>query len=435
MNRSLLLILLIAVAVGAIGGTIIAVAVPRSSAPSVARAAVPPAVPLPPKQVRRTARATPERSFSLRLRALTPRRATLRTPDPRGGPDWILRTELVERRSPPDPGKRESRAVGRSRCVQAGRLHAGSFGWLDPVGTFRPVPLRFNGAPVVCGSRRADMGGDPQVVVATTTSDLRRPAAVAVQTLVFGLIGTAGRDARLTVAGRRTSLPTGAGGTVFALLPGAVKTADIRLSVRYAGRGRVRALGGPGRRLPLRQGIRRFPMPTGVPVLTAQAPDPDGGLPYALEARPSTTGGRCSSSGGRVVGDRAGSLDVALGVFTEGGGGGGCSNPPRRGEKQFAVSWGTSFAGGLGAIEGEAPGPGRVARRLPRGRLVLSGLAQPGVVAVTIQSPSDVRTLTPTGPGRGIIAVYQDFPTGTIQTTARFRDGHTERQTVPLGNF
>jgi len=55
-------------------------------------------------------------------------------------------------------------------------------------------------------------------------------------------------------------------------------------------------------------------------------------------------------------------------------------------------------------------------------------------VAVTLETPRDVRTLTPTGRAHAFLAAYDgSFPTGKIRVVARFRDGHVWTQTLPVG--
>ncbi len=75
----------------------------------------------------------------------------------------------------------------------------------------------------------------------------------------------------------------------------------------------------------------------------------------------------------------------------------------------------------------------RIARRSLQGRTLVAGRARPDVVAVTIASPRDVRTLTPS-PREHVFAVVYDgqFPTGEIVVTARMRDGTTHRESVYL---
>jgi hypothetical protein len=175
-----------------------------------------------------------------------------------------------------------------------------------------------------------------------------------------------------------------------------------------------------------------------VPRIAARAPDPNGGLPFAMIAVPNGDGGWCTSSGGRNVGDRVGGVDYVRDVLTETqfSAGGGCtaSGPAlARLFKDHPVMMGWGGGSGPLAEEGaDTGGTGRVARRTQSGLMTFTGQAAPGVVAVTLATPRDVRTLIPTGPTHAIMAVYDgSFPTGRIKITARFKDGHVQTDELP----
>jgi hypothetical protein len=73
---------------------------------------------------------------------------------------------------------------------------------------------------------------------------------------------------------------------------------------------------------------------------------------------------------------------------------------------------------------GADPQPGRVARRTLPGQTMVWGRARDDVTAVTIATPRDVRTLSPSPRAHAFLAVYDgDFPTGEIVVTAHLRDG------------
>lgn len=435
--------------VGVCGGAIAAVAIPQTTPSPAATATAPaPAVPAAAVGVRRVAaaRRSPHDLSYVVLRPTGPVRVAATIKDPRGGPPWAVRQFLAERLAPTGPdGRGGPRVIGRNRCLQLGRLHRGRFGWLTADGTFRPVRASFAGAPTQCLSRRPDLAGRPFAEVITTITDPRRPAAEPVQTIVYGLAGTAAQDPRLTVAGRRAQIRRGSGGTMLAVLAPRTPSHAVRLTVRYPQRGTVTVLPSrePGSRLPARFEIRvQRRAPGAIPLLAAQAPDPDGGLPFAITATRSSEGGYCTSTGGRVVGDRAGGVDYDLHLMREHAGGrtGGC--PPTRaalrgqrlpgGRTLPPFSLGSSYGGGLGAEPGEDPGAGRVARRSPPGRVIYSGTADRGVRYLTFATPSDVRTIKPTGPAHAFLIVYAgSFPTGDTIVTTTFTDGRTRRDTIP----
>ena len=89
---------------------------------------------------------------------------------------------------------------------------------------------------------------------------------------------------------------------------------------------------------------------------------------------------------------------------------------------------GSSFGGGFGVELGEDPNAGRIARRSPRGLVVYSGTADADVRYLTFATPSDVRTIAPSGPAHAFLIVYAGgFPTGDTVVTTTFRDGRTRR--------
>jgi hypothetical protein len=335
--------------------------------------------------------------------------------------------------------------IGRNRCVQLGRLHRGRFGWLEGGGTFRPVGLRVVGAPYQCVSRRADLGRRAFAEVLTTITEPQRPAAEPVQTVVWGIAGPAARRAELAVAGDRAPIELGRAGTLLAVLGPEVHAADVALRVRHGNRTR-RLLGTGARRAelpaPLRGRIQQSARGAR-PELAAQAPDPDGGLPFAMTAVRSARGGWCTSAGGRVVGDRAGGVDYDLDLMRTAAAFGtscpaaesraGARLPDGRTPPPYRMRWSLG-GGGLGVEAGEDPAPGRVARRTLPGRVVFSGTADRGVKSLTFASPSDVRTIAPSGPAGAFLVVYAgDFPTGQLVITTAFDDGTTGRDEAPLG--
>ena len=81
---------------------------------------------------------------------------------------------------------------------------------------------------------------------------------------------------------------------------------------------------------------------------------------------------------------------------------------------------------------GAAPAPlaPQIARRTLPGRTVVKGSAPPDVVAVTIRTPRDVRTVKPVG--GFFLAVYDGaFYTGEVVATGRRADGSTVTERQP----
>lgn len=226
----------------------------------------------------------------------------------------------------------------------------------------------------------------------------------------------------------------------------ALVDADVERIDELAGlhelRGRIAALLAPAR---LANRIRR-PLPGAEPQLAAQAPDPDGGLPFGMDATRASGGGYCVGQGGRVVGDRTGHVDYALDVMRYYGGATG-SCPPTRAAMRGARRPGgrtppppyslmTSSGGAIGMEPGEDPRAGRIARRSPGGRVVFSGTTDPDVRTLTFATPSDVRTIAPSGPAHAFLVVYAGgFPTGETVITTTYGDGRTRRDAVPNLGF
>jgi hypothetical protein len=142
-------------------------------------------------------------------------------------------------------------------------------------------------------------------------------------------------------------------------------------------------------------------------------------------------GGSCTSAALRLVGDRAGRLNFTLHTLDD---------PPDLGclrsgkpavlsRERPLDSFATSGPEQL--EEGGDPQLGRIARRTLPGLTIITGTAHPDVVTVTIVTPSDIRTLTPTGRTHAFLAVYDGtFPGGGLELIAEFADGTTK--TMPV---
>jgi hypothetical protein len=412
-------LLLVGLAIGVLGGAIAAVAIPRTQA--AGQASTTPQ--LGPPGVVRTAPARHdprgESFIGLRLRG-TPR-VEARQPDPRGGPDWAVRVFRADRIVPPEARRHGvDPVIGRDLCAQLGRIHDGRFGWLDATGTFRPVAVSLRGAPWTCGSRTPDLAGHPYFDVVVPITDPRRSEARVKQIVAWGLAGSGATEVRLRMGATTMNAAHGAHGAFLSIGPAQLRSDEVTGVVSYRGGHRVR----------IPQATEGLPGPSRRPmVLSGSAPDPNGGLPYALLSNDS-----CTGSGSRILDDdRFGSIDYELGTLQElrRSGGSECSSSAMGDAKLFR-SYPVIFGYGSGADEpGTAPAPGRVARRTQRGTTIFTGRAAPDVVAVTLETPRDVRTLIPGGPAHGIIAVYDGtFPTGAVKVIARFKDGHTKTQTV-----
>lgn len=160
--------------------------------------------------------------------------------------------------------------------------------------------------------------------------------------------------------------------------------------------------------------------------IAARAPDPDGGAPYGLLEWRMPDGALCRYAG-RIVADTVGTLDPRTNRFqpypVKEGGSCDAQIPPRSHPVSFSVG---------GTPEDSDPAGARLRRTLP-GRTIISGFAHPEVKDITIQTPRDIRTLRPAGANRAFLVVYDGgFFSGTITVTARFADGSTRRQELPV---
>jgi hypothetical protein len=321
--------------------------------------------------------------------------------------------------------------IGHNLCAQLGRVHHGSFGWLDAAGTFRPVRVGANGggSTAFCTSRRPTLNHQPWLLTLSPITEPAAPAARVKSTVAWGLAGSGARAVTLYLAGR-TVIPDKTPHRAFLVVAGPeLSQHQVTGTIAYPG-GKTVTLPHPSR-MPGMGGL------SGSARLAARAPDPNGGLPFAMIAARGPGGGWCTVTGGRIVGDRVGGVDYRQDILSEtrSSGGGGCSGTARdeaRYFKDHPVL--LSYSGGGDAPEegGDIGNAGRVARRTQRGLMIFNGRVAPDVVAVTLETPRDVRTLIPTGPAHSIMAVYDgSFPTGTVRIVAHFKDGHTKVDTLP----
>jgi hypothetical protein len=418
---------LIAVVVGLLAGVVAALVIPTTRVVGAARgASATPAQVVPGTDT--VARVAPARKpfGDVELRPTGPVRIEARAADPLGGPEWAVR--VFEARRVVRPAARRpgvDPVIGHGLCAQVGRIHDGRFGWLEADGTFRPVPVSEQGGSVSeCGSLKPDHRGEATLNTLSPITEPHAPAARVKSTVAWGVAGAGARSVDLEIAGRAVTPPRTAHNAYLVVEGPEVDQTEIGGTATYAGGRRVK-LGGRYHRIAgAGPGMAKVQ-------LAARAPDPNGGLPFAMTVA-RANGSWCTGSGGRVVGDRVGGVDFGRDILTETsfGGGGSCGDGDFHGHPVLL-----GYGGGGGdAVEegGDTGGTGRIARRTQKGLMTFTGQAAPGVVAVTLETPRDVRTLIPSGPTRAIIAVYDGtFPTGSVKVTARFQDGHVETDTLP----
>jgi hypothetical protein len=349
--------------------------------------------------------------------------------DPAGGLPWVLRQfdadrVVVERATRSLAG---ARRVGRSRCVQLGRLRGATVGWVYGDGRFRPVGTEY---PLLqCTALKR------QVAVGTMASTLGL-ADVAAPTItgsvVWGYIPGA-KEATVSGAGSADGAATVNDGAFLRLggadaRGGAVTVSGGAKTLRI-GRGRLPSA--------ITRGLTFPTILAGSDALEAPAPDPSGGPHWAMQVAQTEQGVPCVAGPSRVVGDRAGGVDLRLALFT---GGGGLSSESCRpleakpnAERPCDIGWG---GGNAEELEGQDDflAQARTQRRLLAGRTMVSGQCGADVERVTLRTPRDVRTLVPSATGRAVLAVFDgDFVDGELVLTYRLRGGKSVTERHPFG--
>jgi hypothetical protein len=412
-------VLLVALAIGLIAGIAVAVAVPRERAPGKRelRKAGPRAVP----------RVGP---VGLPLNPLPgSEREELRTADPDGGPDWALRTYRAKPILPTGirPGAAPM-AGERPFCAQLGRIVDGRFGWIDGTNTFRPASHSTGDAPTGCADGPP---GPPVLRGYTLAADTDRPDGRLTHTVVFGVGGPDTSRVDLRLGARREVPRLSAGGAFIAFASPDVRVRAVRARFEYQGRKPVDAapeLGAGFHESGLPSGIggAQPRLDRGPARIIARAPDPHGALAWGMGLGPDERRGECVVGPSRIVGDRLGRVDFALGTFEDGDLPKALPCTPKPVEKygvavSFLLGGTRTFVDG---ITDDDPEPGRVARRTLPGASLVFGRARADVDAVTVATPRGVRTLVPEGSARAFITAYDGgFEAGTVEVSARFRDG------------
>ncbi|WP_027005668.1 hypothetical protein [Conexibacter woesei] len=417
-RRSLRLLAVLSVLVGIAAGAVVAVAVPRHAKTTN----------IPKLAVLRTAAPYPEVSWQHGMHATTRPRILLTAPDPAGGPDWALRafsgTNILPKGVPLSHIGRE--LLGVKDCVELGRIHHGTFGWLDGGGTFRPVPAGHQAGSRNCRPHGKPLPEDHDSAVWTTWAshpEYGEPQPLA--TVVWGTAPVAVKAINISPRSVGTAdLHRSADRRAFIafLAPqGALPRATTAYAVDDQGH-QHRVLRTMQFRPTLAQGR-----------LAARAPDPDGGAPWGMAVVRGPQGTWCTGNAGRVVGDGVGQLDPRTDVFFDQSSF--AYNCPAL-TGRFKMSHNHPLVYGFSAgvtVDDTGPGSardhGRIALRHDPGATVFSGVALPGVVSITVIAPTQTRTIRPSGPSHAfVIAFPGSFPSGRIQLVSHFADGTTATQ-------
>ncbi len=330
--------------------------------------------------------------------------------DPAGEPPWVLRSwRSIYRNS----GSTSGPGVPQY-CFQVGVIDNGNL--VLPRTGAAPIPLNAPGHPTSesneerCNSTKVLTRNSAHFSVESYLADPYAYSPTVVRTIVSGQAPLGSTRVLLIGAGPARALAVDANDAFLIVLPG--RYWANRMHLAYTLDGRTHGLprhGGTSQRGP---GLRP----------EARAPDPDGGAPWGFAERGSSFNGF-----GRIVEGRIAGIEEARGTVIDGPGdfeegvGRQLGLTP---QVQFHEQPDEETQGIAGHV---APlTRAQIERRTLPGRTIITGIALPDVVSVTLTTPADVRTLRPSGRHHLIIAVYagvfhQANPTATIL----LRDGKT----------
>ncbi len=347
---------------------------------------------------------------------------TLRAADPAAGPEWVLRSWQGE-------ANKSVKGVtdGRFLCTELGVLWHGKL--LEPSATpsAHSRPLSTEGGR--CNQAKDLIHMRYMLALESFLDDPYQYTPHPARAVLSGMLPPGAGDPVLLGVGAARALPVDANNAFLVVLPGRYWNARPRISYFLHGRRVGRLPGGPGP--PLYQRGTETPAPQ------VRAPDPDGAAPWGFVATRN-----CRTAVGRVVAGRLAHIDLFDGVLEAGsqfsGSSSSCATHPEAfeptAELREPVEFNEQQVG-----TGEDPflhqheplrQPEIQWRTLP-GRTIVTGVARPDVVSVTLSTPSDVRTLRPAGPLHAILAVYDGFfLRGDLTATIRLRDGRVETEEI-----
>ncbi len=347
---------------------------------------------------------------------------TLRATDPAGGPEWVLRSWQGEANT-------KVRGVGDQRfwCAELGVLWHGRLVEPSAKPTARSLPLSPEGGR--CNQSKDLVRMRYMLALESFLDDPYQYAPHPARVVLSGMLPPDAHDPLLLGVGPVRALPVDANNAFLVVLPGRYWNARPRISYLVNGRRIGKLPGGPGPRI--------YQLGTATPVPQVRAPDPDGAAPWGFAASHS-----CSTAIGRIVAGRLARIDLSNGVLQAGseisGGSSSCAAHPTAleptAELREPVEFDQQQVGSgedlFGSEREQLHQPEVEWRTLP-GRTIITGVARPDVVSVTLSSPSDVRTLRPSGPLHAILAVYDGyFLRGQLTATIRLRDGRTQTQQI-----
>jgi hypothetical protein len=348
-------------------------------------------------------------------------RETVRVQDPAGGPQWVLRSW----QGLPNPKAPGALAEGQAHiyCFEFGVLAGGELVLPRTGGT--PIPWASPGTSMM-GSEEERCNGTgilarkgPLFSAVTYLADPYAYAPHPLRTVVSGQLPPGASKPLLLGAGAPRPLQADANLAFLIVLPG--RYWKTPLHVAYTLDGRIVGLPKHGMAASTKS-------PSTAP--EARAPDPDGGAPWGFLVR--TSG---FNAFGRIVDGRLADIEEARGTVISQAVEFGSGVRQAPGERQ-QVLFNSQTVGVEGGLDMSAPAltPPEIERRTLPGRTIITGVAQPDVASITLTTPSDVRTLRPSGPRHVLIAVYDGaFYQGLSSATIRLRDGQTITEPVGSG--
>ncbi|HEX4437942.1 MAG TPA: hypothetical protein VH061_14225 [Solirubrobacteraceae bacterium] len=352
-------------------------------------------------------------------------RETLRSRDPAGGPEWVVRSWQA------NPNSHVSGA-GRARffCETLGVIWNGRLVAPSARPSDYSEPVEREGR---CDSAAELKRLRYSLSLESFLDDPYAYRPMPSRAVLSGILPPGARDPQLLGVGPTRPLTVDANNAFLVILPGTDWNATPRITYLFDGH-RVGRVNNPPERI--------YQPGTEPKIPQVRAPDPDGGAPWGF-----TTTRRCSTAVGRIVDGRLATIDPLNGVLQLGSAFSGGSimcldhpselepaavrNEPVEFDQQQVSSGQSPFSSEPGRI-----GQPEIERRTLPGRTVITGVARRDVASVTIATPSEVRTLRPTGPLHTLLAVYAGyFLRGSIVASVRLNDGRMVTETLdsPFG--
>jgi hypothetical protein len=349
-------------------------------------------------------------------------RETLRAADPAGGPTWVLRSWQGR----PNP---KVRGVGHERfvCAELGVLVDGKLVEPGTNPSSKSQPLTSEQGR--CNQTASLTRMRYMLALESFLNDPYEYTPHPSRTVLSGVLPPEARDPLLLGLGPARPLPLDSNNAFLIVLPGRYWNSSPHIAYLLHGHRVGRLTHGERPKL--------FPLGSSPEIPQVRAPDPDGGAPWGFAATFD-----CSTAVGRIVEGRFASIDLSNGVLKSGpqetGGSSSCAThreafaPPSL--RHLPVEFDERQANTAAPLFGHEPellSPPELERRTLPGRTIVTGIAHADVISVTLSTPSDVRTLRPSGPLHVILAVYDGyFLRGNLTATVQLRDGRVETEEV-----